>query len=293
VIVNLNKMLRRLIGEDIDLVMVEARGLGKVKADPGQIDQVILNLAVNARDAMPSGGRLTIETANVQLNEDFTRAHFPMTPGQYVMLAVTDTGCGMDATTQARLFEPFYTTKEKGKGTGLGLATVYGIIKQSEGHVWVQSEVGKGATFKIFFPSVEGTADVEKRNVIGDFPGGSETVLLAEDEKDVRSLVKRVLEGKGYRVLEACNGGEALRIAERHEGPIHILITDVVMPEMGGRELVERLTPLRKEMKVLFMSAYVDVATHPLSEAACGGTLLQKPFTADQLAITVRKILEG
>ena len=291
--VNLNKMLRRLIGEDIDLVMIEGHGLGRVKADPGQIDQVILNLAVNARDAMPNGGRLTIETANVHLNEEFTRGHFPMTPGPYAMLAVTDTGCGMDANTQARLFEPFFTTKEKGKGTGLGLATVYGIIKQSGGFIWVQSEVGQGTTFRIYFPLVQDPTEVEREKAVATVPGGSETVLLAEDERDVRSLVKLGLEAKGYRVLEARNGEEALRVAAQHDGPIHMLITDLVMPEMGGRELVERLARLRKETKILFISAYVDDAIRHLQGPSLGATLLQKPFTADELASTVRRVLDG
>jgi two-component system, cell cycle sensor histidine kinase and response regulator CckA len=291
-ITNLSKMLRRLIGEDIDLVMIEGHRLSRVKADPGQVDQVIMNLAVNARDAMPRGGKLTIETANVKIDESYALGHFPMTPGRYVMIAVSDTGHGMNAETQARIFEPFFTTKEKGKGTGLGLATVYGIVKQSGGFIWVQSEMGKGTTFKIFLPPVEEAPVAQKVKAVPVKMQGTETVLLVEDEEYVRSLVRRSLQSKGYLVLEARSGQDALHVAQEHQGPIHLLITDVVMPGMSGRELAERLTPLRREMKTLYMSGYADdsILHHGVLDA--GGALLQKPFTAAALASKVRQVLE-
>jgi two-component system, cell cycle sensor histidine kinase and response regulator CckA len=291
-IANLSKMLRRLIGEDVELFVTEGRPLSRVKADPGQIDQVIMNLAVNARDAMPQGGKLTIETSNVEIDATYALAHFPMTPGRYVMIAVNDTGCGMDAETQARIFEPFFTTKDKGKGTGLGLATVYGIIKQSGGFIWVESEVGKGTTFKVFLPPAGEAPAIHERKADSAKIHGTETVLLVEDEEYVRSLVRRSLESKGYAVLEARNGQEALHVAKQHEGPIHLLITDVVMPGMSGRELSENLAPLRPDMKTLFMSGYTDdsILHHGILQS--GGTLLQKPFTAEALASKVRQVLE-
>ena len=291
-IANLSKMLRRLIGEDIELVMHEGHPLSKVKADPGQIDQVILNLAVNARDAMPRGGKLTIETANVEIDGSFALAHFPMTPGPYTMIAVTDAGHGMDAETQARIFEPFFTTKEKGKGTGLGLATVYGIVKQSGGFIWVESEVGKGTTFKVYLPPASEAAAPQRPELAPSMLQGTETVLLVEDEEYVRSLVRKSLQSKGYTVLEARNGEDALRVAREHAGPIHLLITDVVMPGMSGRELAERLAPLRREMKTLYMSGYADDAILHHGVLHSGGALLQKPFTAEALANKVRQVLE-
>ena len=290
VVGNVSKMLRRLIGEDIDLVTVEGHGLGRVKADPGQLEQVIMNLAVNARDAMPNGGKLTIETANVELDEEYSRRHYPMTPGSCVMLAISDTGCGMDAETQAHIFEPFFTTKETGKGTGLGLATVYGIVKQSGGYVWVYSEVEQGTTFKIYLPLVEEALEAAEVKAVAA-AGGSETVLLVEDEGEVRSLARRVLEEKGYRVLEAGNGEDALLVAEQHKGPIHLLLTDVVMPGMSGRELGERLTPLRRDMKILYMSGYTDDAILQHDVLGPDTAFLQKPFTPDAIARKLREVL--
>jgi two-component system cell cycle sensor histidine kinase/response regulator CckA len=288
---NLSKMLRRLIGEDVELKIIEGKDLGRVKTDPGQIDQVILNLAVNARDAMPKGGKLTIETSNVLVDKAFALGHFPMTPGPYVMISVTDTGQGMDAATKARIFEPFFTTK-KSQGTGLGLATVYGIIKQSGGFIWVESEVGKGTTFNIYLPPVKAAPTSGEVKAAPTLAGGTETVLLVEDDETIRSLVRRGLQARGYRVLEAHNGREALRVADKHQGPIHLLMTDVVMPGMGGRELAERLTRLRGEMKTLYMSGYADDALLHHGSLSPGTALLQKPFTTDQMARTVRRALK-
>lgn len=291
-ITHLSKMLRRLIGEDIDLEIREAKDLGRVRADPGQIDQVIMNLAVNARDAMPKGGKLIIESSNVQVDNTFALGHFPMTPGDYVMISVSDTGVGMDGKTQARIFEPFFTTKEKGKGTGLGLATVYGIVKQSGGYIWVQSEVGRGSTFRVYLPPVKEPATVKEVKEVRSLTGGTETVLLVEDEENVRLLVRRALQAKGYTVLEAQNGKDALRVARKHHGPIHLLMTDVVMPGMGGRELSERLIRLRGELKTLYMSGYADDAVHHHGQLNPGTELLQKPFSADVLATKVREVLK-
>jgi two-component system, cell cycle sensor histidine kinase and response regulator CckA len=290
---HLSKMLRRLIGEDINLEIREARDLGRVRADPGQIDQVLMNLAVNARDAMPKGGRLIIETANVEVDHSFAMVHFPMTPGQYVMVSVSDTGIGMDAATQARIFEPFFTTKEKGKGTGLGLATVYGIVKQSGGYIWVQSEVGRGAAFRVYLPPVKDPAAANEVKEVRVLKGGTETVLLVEDEENVRLLVRRALQAKGYTVLEAQNGKDALRVARQHQGPIHLLMTDVVMPGMSGQELSERLIRLRGAMKTLYMSGYADDAIHHQGVLKPGTELLQKPFSAEVLATKVREVLKS
>jgi PAS domain S-box-containing protein len=292
-ITHLSKMLRRLIGEDINLEIRQDKDLERVRADPGQIDQVIMNLAVNARDAMPKGGKLTIETANVQVDHAFASGHFPMAPGNYVLISVSDTGIGMDAQTQTRIFEPFFTTKEKGKGTGLGLATVYGIVKQSGGYIWVQSELGRGSTFRVYLPPVKDAATVKEVKEVRALKGGTETVLLVEDEENVRLLVRRALQSKGYTVLEAQNGKDALRVARQHHGPIHLLMTDVVMPGMGGRELAERLIRLRGEMKTLFMSGYADDAIHHHGVLNPGTVLLQKPFSAEMLATKVREVLKG
>jgi two-component system cell cycle sensor histidine kinase/response regulator CckA len=293
VIADTEKMLRRLIGEDIDLVTVPGRGLGYVKADPGQIEQVILNLALNARDAMPEGGRLTIEASSVTLDEVYADQHISVQPGPYVMLAVSDTGCGMDPETQAHLFEPFFTTKEKGKGTGLGLATVYGIVKQSGGYIWVYSEPGQGTTFKVYLPKVpEGVEASPAPPAEGVSVGGSETILLVEDDSSVRSLVHAVLEPRGYKVLVARDGDDALFLCEQHKGPIHLLLTDVVMPGMSGRELAERLSPFHREMRVLYMSGYTDnaIVHHGVLDASV--TFLQKPFSPPALANKVRAVLD-
>jgi two-component system, cell cycle sensor histidine kinase and response regulator CckA len=291
VIVNSHKMLRRLISEEIELIVVQGQGLWRVKADPGGIDQVLLNLAVNARDAMTRGGKLILETANVQVGEDFARAHFPMTAGSYVQLAVTDTGSGMDEETQSRIFEPFFTTKDKGKGTGLGLATVYGIIKQSGGFLWVESQLRKGTTFRIYFPPVDGPAVAEAEKAIAAVKGGSETVLLVEDEEEIRSMVRRTVEAKGYSVLEARNGREALRVAKQHQGPIHLLLTDVVMPGISGRVLADRLAGLLPGVKVLYMSGYTDDVVTRRGRLGPETPILVKPFTPEALARKVREVL--
>ena len=285
------KMLRRLIGEDIELVFDPAPDVGKVSADAGQIEQVLMNLAVNSRDAMPRGGKLTLEVSNFQANKDYAARHYPMPPGSYVMLVVSDTGCGIDWATQARIFEPFFTTKEQGKGTGLGLATVYGIVKQNGGYIWVHSELGFGTTFKIYLPLVEGTAEAKEAR--GVSAGGSETVLLVEDELNVRSLARRMLESEGYKVLEAPGGMEALLMVSQHKGSIHLLLTDVVMPAMSGRELAEQLAKRHPEMRILYMSGYTDdtVVRHGVLES--GVAFLQKPFAPEVLARKVREVLDA
>ncbi len=293
IVSDMEKMLRRLIGEDVELRTVLASELGTIKADPGQIEQVILNLAVNARDAMPQGGKLTIETENVYIDEEYATHHVAVKPGHYVMLAVSDTGTGIDEKTRAHIFEPFFTTKEVGKGTGLGLSTVYGIVKQSGGNIWVYSEVGQGTTFKVYLPRVAGGAQEYRRSVAPkEALQGKETILLAEDDEMVRNLVLEVLRHYGYQVLEASNGGAALLICERHKGQVHLLITDVVMPEMSGRELAVRLSQLRPDMKVLFMSGYTDNAIVDQGVLAEGTPFIQKPFAPDALAHKVKEVLE-
>jgi two-component system, cell cycle sensor histidine kinase and response regulator CckA len=294
VVADMDKMLRRLIGEHIELSTVLAPELGLVKADPGQIEQVIMNLVVNARDAMPIGGKLTIETGHVELDEACARRRTVGTSGPYVMLAVSDTGHGMDEDTRARVFEPFFTTKEKGKGTGLGLAVVYGIIKQSGGSVWVYSEPGIGSTFKAYLPKVETTTEKPEATTANKRSRrGTETVLLVEDEAAVRSLVRDILESNGYVVLEASRAVEALEASQQHEGPIQLLLTDVVMPDIGGRKLADRLKASRPEAKVLYMSGYTDTAIvqHGLLEP--GVAFLQKPFTPEALSRKVREVLDA
>jgi PAS domain S-box-containing protein len=293
-ILNMDKMLRRLIGEDIELATAVAPDLGRVRADPGQVEQVLLNLAINARDAMPRGGKLTIETANVELDETYTHQHHGVEPGAYVMLAVSDTGIGMDAATQARIFEPFFTTKTQGQGTGLGLATVYGIVKQSGGDIWVYSEPGRGTTFTIYLPRLPETTPLPEAqpNPPAEMPAGTETVLLVEDEEAVRALARQVLELNGYTVLAASNGAEALRLSEQHREPIHLLVTDVVMPHMSGHELAERLAAQHPEMKVLYMSGYTDQAIGPHGVLEPGSFFLQKSFTPSTLVQTVREVLD-
>jgi two-component system cell cycle sensor histidine kinase/response regulator CckA len=294
VVKNMDKMLRRLIGEDIDLVAVASEGLWNVKADPGQMEQVIMNLAVNARDAMPRGGKLTIETANVDLDENYTHAHPHSVPGSNVMLAVSDTGAGMDAQTQAHIFEPFFTTKGPAQGTGLGLSTVFGIVKQSGGHIWVYSELGCGTTFKIYLPRVEeALKPAEPTMSQTDSRRGSETVLVVEDEEAVRILVCRVLESNGYRVLEAGHGAEALVICDEQKDPIHMLMTDLIMPDMSGKQLAERVSAQRPETKILFMSGYTDNAILHHGVLESGTNFLQKPFTPSTVVRKVRAVLDG
>jgi len=290
---DLDKMLRRIIGEDIELVTLLDGDLGRVKIDPGQIEQVVLNLAVNARDAMPSGGKLTIETVNVELDDKYAETHMGVTPGHYVRLSVSDTGAGMSQQVKEKIFEPFFTTKEKGKGTGLGLSMVYGIVKQSSGNIWVYSEPGHGTTFKIYLPKVEEELDtLHGRDETEFSPRGSETVLLVEDEQEVRLLAHRLLSQQGYRVLEATNGVEALHVAQEHGGEkIHLLLTDVVMPQMGGKELAEKLKILRPDIKVLYTSGYTDdaIVHHGILER--GTYFLQKPFSLKTLSHKVREVL--
>jgi PAS domain S-box-containing protein len=289
------KMLTRLIGEDIDLVMIPGPELGAVKADPGQVEQVILNLAVNARDAMPQGGRLTIETANVTLDEAYARVHSPVQPGEYTMLAITDTGVGMDSDTQSHIFEPFFTTKGP-KGTGLGLSTVYGIVKQSGGYIWVYSEPGKGTSFKIYMPHVtaEEVAAVEQPAAVVSAPVETprETILVVEDEVNLRRLTRQFLENQGYDVVEAADGAAAVQICVAHQGAIHLLLTDVIMPGMNGRELAQRVSEIRPNMKVLYMSGYTENAIGHNGTLDAGITLLQKPFTLQALKAKVREVLD-
>jgi len=296
VVLNMDKMLRRLIGEDIQLITSLDPELWSIKVDPGMIEQVVMNLAVNARDAMPSGGKLTIETNNVVHDEEYAKRHVSVQAGYYVMLAISDTGCGMDKETQSHLFEPFFTTKETGKGSGLGLSTVYGIIKQSGGNIWAYSEPGLGTTFKIYMPRVDRAAKVyrpSQKTKEAGAPGGTETILLVEDEESVRSMVSKILTNKGYTVLEARQGNEAMDICERYEGSIHLMVTDVIMPQMSGRELAGRLSALRPEMRVLYMSGYPDntIVHHGVLEP--GTAFLQKPFTINALELKVREVLDA
>jgi CheY-like chemotaxis protein len=288
------KMLTRLIGEDIDLVMIPGPDLGAVKADPGQIEQVILNLAVNARDAMPQGGRLTIETANVTLDEAYARLHAPVQPGDYTMLAITDTGVGMDNDTQSHIFEPFFTTKGP-KGTGLGLSTVYGIVKQSGGYIWVYSEPGQGTSFKVYMPhaTAEEVQAVEQpAAAAAPADTAHETILVVEDEVNLRRLTRQFLENQGYTVLEAADGAAAVQICVAHQGIIHLLLTDVIMPGMNGRELAQRVSEIRPNMRVLYMSGYTENAIGHNGTLDAGITLLQKPFTLHALKAKVREVLD-
>lgn len=289
----MGKMLPRLLREDIEFVFKPDPALGRVKADSGQIEQILMNLAVNARDAMPQGGKLTVETANVVLDEEYARRHPPTIAGRYVMLAVRDTGVGMDKETQTHIFEPFFTTKEQGKGTGLGLATVYGVVKQSGGFIWVESEPAQGATFKIYLPQVDKPVETaQPGRVAAGRVRGTETVLLVEDEEDLRDLISTFLKDSGYTVLEARDGTEALRIAEQHLGPIHLLVTDMVMPKMGGQELAKRLTAHRPDLHVLYVSGYSEYNPGEQSSPDQGAFFLQKPFTRDALVQQAREVLD-
>ena len=303
-IINLNdiatenlKMLTRMIGEDIDLVMTPGKSLWSVRADAGQIEQVIMNLAVNARDAMPSGGKLTIETANITLDEEYARVHAPLHAGDYVMVSINDTGAGMDSETQSHIFEPFFTTKGT-KGTGLGLSTVYGIVKQSGGYIWVYSELGRGTTFKIYLPRVPSIEEPAVHAVTAParfqkVEPGTETILLVEDEANLRYLARQYLEKQGYRVIEAADGAVAMQIAVAHEGVIHLLLTDVIMPGMNGRELAQRISEIRPNVKVLYMSGYTENVIGHDGTLDAGVRLLQKPFNLRDLKSKVREVLDA
>jgi PAS domain S-box-containing protein len=294
-ITDTSKMLRRLIGEDIELVMVLKHRLGQVMADPSQMEQIFVNLAVNARDAMPHGGKLIIETTNVQTDEEIVRKYDSVKPGPHVRLTVTDTGCGIDSETQKHIFEPFFTTKGVGKGTGLGLSTVYGIVKQSGGFIAVYSEVGKGTTFKTYLPRVNDsvTEDLDTQLTQGVAPKGTETVLLVEDEEMVRDITRDVLEQSGYTVLVAADGVEALRMCKEQPGKIQLSLTDVVMPRMSGRQFAEQVKTLEPEMRVLYMSGYTDDAIVHHGVLDEGTLFIEKPFTADALARKVRAVLDA
>ena len=294
VISEMEKMLRRLIGEDIELRYDLNASLGRVKADPGQLQQVLLNLAVNARDAMPGGGKLTIQAANTYLDKEYAGKHVAVVPGRYVMLAVSDNGCGMDEATRARIFEPFFTTKQQGKGTGLGLSTVYGIVKQSQGNIWVYSEVGQGTTFKIYLPRVDQEAEpLRAAERVEALAEGTETILLVEDDALVRGIARTILCQAGYTVLDAADGESALRICRRHEGTIHLALTDVVMPGMSGRVVADRLKGLRPGLSVLFMSGYTQEAIVHHGVLNEGVNFLEKPFTPDALTRRVREVLSA
>jgi PAS domain S-box-containing protein len=293
VVLGYENILKRLVGEDVDLVTVLDPALGRVKTDPGQLEQVLMNLVVNARDAMPQGGKLTVETANAVLDQTYCRLHAGVKPGRHIMLAVSDTGCGMDEQTQARIFEPFFTTKGRGKGTGLGLAMVDGFVKQSEGHISVCSEPGQGSMFKIYLLEAQGVPSPGRLPAASEtMPRGTETILLVEDDAEVRGFTRHVLQTHGYTVLEASHGGEAILMAEKHEGPVHLLLSDVVMPVMGGRRLAEHIAASRPGLKVLYVSGYtLDTdGRHGVGEPEAA--YLQKPFTRGMLVRKVREVLD-
>jgi two-component system cell cycle sensor histidine kinase/response regulator CckA len=294
VVEDMGKLLPRLIGEDVELGIRTAPGLGAIRADASQMEQIIMNLAVNARDAMPTGGRLIIETSNAELDRTYNSTHPIVKPGRYVLLAVSDTGTGMDAETQAHIFEPFFTTKEAGKGTGLGLATVYGVVKQSGGFIWVYSEVGKGTSFKIYLPRVDQPED--KANTAPPFveaPRGTETILLAEDEQDVREVAREFLESGGYTVIEARNGADALRLATEHKATIDLLVSDMVMPGMTGKELARRLKQQHSGVGVVYMSGYSEQTAAETAETGGKMLLLTKPFSRGSILRTVREALNA
>jgi signal transduction histidine kinase/CheY-like chemotaxis protein len=294
IMLNLDSLLRRLIGEDIEVLTVPARDLGSVKADPGQIEQVIMNLALNSRDAMPQGGKLTLETANVQLDEKYAGEHQPISAGNYVMLAVSDTGLGMSPEVQARVFEPFFTTKEVGKGTGLGLSMVYGIVKQSGGYIWVYSEPGSGTTFKIYLPRVDQPAEsagADKRP--SSVQRGTETILLVEDDPQLRQLSSSVLAHCGYKVLAASSPEEGLEVCRANHQEIRLLVTDVVMPRMNGRQLAEQVLKISPQTRVLYISGYTNNAIVHYGVLDPGLWFLPKPFTLSALIAKVREVLDA
>jgi signal transduction histidine kinase len=292
VVTGIDKMLRRIVGADVDLILLPTHPLCRVRVDPGSVEQVIMNLVVNARDAMPTGGKLTMETTNVVLDEAFVREHNGVKPGPHVMLTVTDTGIGMDQATMARIFEPFFTTKMKGKGTGLGLSTVFGIVHQSGGSIWIDSDEGKGTAVKVYFPCVDAPVDSVHPPAIPTDLRGSETILLVEDDDQVRAVALAILRKNGYVVIAARNAGEALMHSEGHAGVIHLLLSDVIMPQVSGPELAKRLLGARPEMKVLYMSGYTDDSIVRHGVIAAQIAYLQKPFTPDALGTKVRKVLD-
>jgi CheY-like chemotaxis protein len=292
VVSNVERMLSRIIGEDIELTMALDPTLGRVRADPGQIEQILMNVSVNARDAMPSGGKLTIETANVELDGEYPRAHAGVTPGPFAVISVSDTGIGMDAETQARIFEPFFTTKEVGKGTGLGLSTVYGIVRQAGGHVWVYSEPGQGTTFKVYLPTVDEplTLKQSRRPEVAAAPP-SESILLVEDDTAVRHVAYRILQKNGYRVFEARDAAEARAICDDPQARIDLLLTDVVMPGANGPDLASELTRMRPGLRVLYMSGYAGAAVVRHGRLPPETAFLDKPFTPETLTRRVREVL--
>jgi two-component system cell cycle sensor histidine kinase/response regulator CckA len=290
---DLDQMLHRILGEDIQVTALWDEDLGKVRVDPSQMEQVLLNLVVNARDAMPAGGKLLIEMTNVTLDEAYARTHVGVTPGSYVMIAVTDTGTGMTSEVREHVFEPFFTTKEKGKGTGLGLSTVYGIVKQSGGNIWVYTEPGQGTSFKIYLPRVDDSVAIpEEMKKEEDHVGGDETILVIEDDKELRQIVRECLEQQGYRIFDACQWDEALNICEGLEEPIHLILTDVVMPEMSGPQMIERLLKIRSGFKVLYMSGYTDASIVHHGVLREGIKFIQKPFTFCGLGKKIRELLD-
>ncbi len=293
VVEEMGRLLPRLIGEDIELVIRSSEDLGAIRADASQMEQVIMNLAVNARDAMPAGGRLLIETSNAELDSTYNAVHPVVRQGRYVLLAVSDTGTGMNAETQAHIFEPFFTTKPQGKGTGLGLSTVYGVVKQSGGFIWVYSEVGRGTSFKIYLPRVDQPVEgIGIAPTVSEAPRGTETILLAEDEQDVREVAREFLESGGYTVIEARDGAEALKRVEKYEDAIDLLVTDMVMPGMTGQELSTRLLQSRPEIRVLYMSGYSERAAVDSARGDSSMRLLSKPFSRWALLRAVHEILK-
>jgi PAS domain S-box-containing protein len=292
VVEEMGKLIPRLIGEDIELVIRASPGLGTIRADASQMEQVIMNLAVNARDAMPNGGRLRIETSNVELDATYSITHPIVQAGRYILLAVSDSGMGMDAETQAHIFEPFFTTKQQGKGTGLGLATVYGVVKQSGGFIWVYSEIGKGTCFKIYLPRVDQPVDKTRSPLpFAETPRGTETVLLAEDEQNVREVAREFLESGGYKVIEARDGAEAIRLAAEHPGVIDLLVTDMVMPGMTGQHLAGRLQQQHRNLSVIYMSGYSEQAAVEAAEVNSSVRLLSKPFSRSAILQAAREVL--
>jgi two-component system, cell cycle sensor histidine kinase and response regulator CckA len=293
VLSGMEKMLQRILGADVDFLARPTANLARVRVDPSSLEQVIMNLAVNARDAMPTGGKLTMETAEVFLDEEYAKLHLGVTPGPYVMLTISDTGSGIDKLTQSRIFEPFFTTKEKGKGTGLGLSTVFGIVKQSGGSIWLYSEVGRGTTFKVYLPSIDQPKDSLSRGEAPRILQGSETILLIEDDDQVRVVTGSILRKNGYRVIEASNAMEAFESSAGHVGTIDLLLTDVIMPQLSGPELAKRLAPTRPDMKVLFMSGYTgdSIVRHGVLSATM--SFLAKPITVLALTAKVREVLDA